>query len=443
MLPTVPMNSLLILILLIATSGFFALAEMALAASRKSRLQLMADAGDASAACAITIKATPSRFIAATQTGLTTASLLSGIYGEEALTSRLTQLIQSNLPSLHSASTEIAFVLTITLVTAAAIVFGEIIPKRIALAYPEEVAKGVAPFMRWAIVLLAPAIRLLSWSSDRVLALLPFRAAPAVTGVEDILALVDEGELSGSIGKEQSHMLWNVFRLEDRHLAAVMTPLKDVTLIDLSLPHEENLKTLRAKPRGRYPVCRGGMQHVLGLTQSRSVLKAALSGDFRFADLPMNPPLYVPSALTLIELLRIFQEQSADFALVVNEFGVTEGIVTLSDLFETVAGDMMPGADDPEQALAVQRDDGSWLLDGLLPIDNMKDKLGIADLADDAQGLYHTLGGFVVTSLGRIPKPAEKFVAGEWEFEVVNMDHNRVDEVLATRQTTPPEVSDE
>ncbi len=435
------MNALLILILLIAACGFFALTEMALAASRKSRLQVMADAGDTAAARAIAIKATPSRFIAATQTGLTTASLLSGIYGEEALSARLTQLIQTTLPSLHSISTDIAFVLTITLVTAAAIVFGEIIPKRIALAYPEQVAKGVAPFMRWFIVLLAPAIRLLSWSADRVLGLLPFRAAPSVTSVEDILALVDEGELSGSIGKEQSHMLWNVFRLEDRHLAAVMTPLKDVTLIDLSLPHADNLKTIRARPHGRYPVCRGDMQHVLGLTQSRSVLKAALSGDFRFADLPMSPPLYVPSALTLIELLRIFQEQSADFALVVNEFGVTEGIVTLSDLFETVAGDMMPGADDPEQALAVQRDDGSWLLDGLLPIDEMKDKLGIAELDDGAQGLYHTLGGFVVTSLGKIPKPAEKFVAYEWTFEVVNMDHNRVDEVLATRCTTPAAAS--
>lgn len=346
-------------------------------------------------------------------------------------------MIQAHLPGLAAIRTEIAFVLTITVITAAAIVFGEIIPKRIALAYPEEVASRVAPFMRLFIMILAPAIRFLSWSADLVLKLLPFRSAPAVTGVEDILALVDEGEQAGSIGKEQSHLLWNVFRLEDRHLAAVMTPLKDVALIDLALPHEENLNTIRAAPHGRYPICRGGLHSVLGLAESRAVLKAALSGEFRFADLPMNPPVYVPSALTLIELLRIFRQQNTDFAFVVNEFGVTEGVVTLSDLFETVAGDMMPGATDPDQALAVQRDDGSWLLDGLLPIDEMKDKLGIAELDDDAHGLFHTVDGFVVTSMGRIPKRAEKFSTGDWLFEVVDMDRNRVDEVLASRRPVP------
>jgi putative hemolysin len=430
------MNPLLALTLLIFACGFFALAEMSLAASRKARLQQLADAGDKAAGCALAIKSTPSRYIAATQTGLTSASLLSGVYGEEAMAAHLATLIQTHLPALSAVSGQMSFVLTITLVTAAAIVFGEIIPKRLALAYPEEVAKGVAPFMHVFIIVLSPAIRLLSWSADRVLGILPFRSAPAVTRIEDILALVDEGELAGSIGKEQSHLLWNVFRLEDRHLMAVMTPVKDVALIDLAIPHEENLKIIRNLPHGRYPICRGGLQQVLGLAESRSVLKAALSGEFRFADLPMNPPIYVPSALTLIELLRIFREQSADFAFVVNEFGVTEGIVTLSDLFETVAGDMMPGSTNPDQALAVQRDDGSWLLDGLLPIDEMKEKLGLVELADDAQGLYHTVGGFVVTSVGRIPKLAEKFVAGEWQFEVINMDRNRVDEVLASRRTS-------
>jgi putative hemolysin len=428
---------LFILMFLIAACGFFALAEMALAASRKSRLQQLADAGDMAAACALAIKSKPSRFIAATQTGLTTASLLAGIFGEEALVAHLSGLIAIHLPALASIRQEIAFTASMTVITAAAIVFGEIIPKRIALAYPEEVAKGVAPFMRWFIMVLAPAIRLLSWSADLVLSVLPFRAAPAVTGVEDILALVDEGELSGSIGKEQSHMLWNVFRLEDRHLAAVMTPVKDVAWIDLASPHDDNLKTIRAAPHGRYPICQGDMQQVLGLAESRAVLKAALSGEFHFADLPMNPPVYVPLALTLIELLRIFREQSADFAFVVNEFGVTEGIVTLSDLFETVAGDMMPGAMNPDQALAVQRDDGSWLLDGLLPMDEMREKLGITDLPDEAQGRYHTVGGFVITSLGRIPKRTEKFTTGDWEFEVVNMDRNRVDEVLASHQPAP------
>lgn len=152
-----------------------------------------------------------------------------------------------------------------------------------------------------------------------------------------------------------------------------------------------------------------------------------------FADLPLASPLYVPLSLTLIELLKTFRARNADFALVVNEFGVTEGLVTIDDLFQTMAGDMMPGADDPAQSLAVQRDDGSWLLDGLLPIDQLQDKLGLIGVGDEAQGLYHTVGGFVVSHMGKIPKRAEKFRYGEWQFEVVDMDHNRVDEVLVTR----------
>jgi putative hemolysin len=427
------MSALGIVALLILVCAFFALAEMALASSRRSKLQQLADAGDSAAARALHIKATPSRFIAATQTGLTAASLLAGIFGESALAVHIEHFIENSLPALLSVKEEVAITLTVTVVTAFAIVFGEIIPKRIALAYPERVASLVAPFMSLFIRLLAPAIRLLSWSADVVLKLLPIRSVPEVTSIEDILAVVDEGERAGSIAPEESHLLWNVFRLEDRHVAAVMTPLRDVAFIDLERSHAENLHVIREIPHGRYPVCKRSLQHVVGLAESRALLKASLSGELQFADIPLTPPLFVPSSLTLIELLRTFRLHSADFAFVANEFGLTEGVVTLGDLFRTVAGDMMPRANDAGQALAVQREDGSWLLDGLLPLDEMKEKLTPAQFAEDAQGLYHTVGGFVVAHMGKIPRRAEKFRYGGWEFEVVDMDHNRVDEVLATR----------
>ena len=427
------MNALGILALLILTCGFFALAEMALASSRRAKLQQLADAGDTAAARALLIKSTPSRFLAATQTGLTAASLLAGIFGESALAVHVEQFIETSLPMLGRFKEEIAITATVTIVTAVAIVFGEIIPKRIALANPEKVASLVAPFMSFFIMLISPAIKLLSWSADLVLKMLPFRSVPEVTSIEDILAVVDEGERAGSIAPEESELLWNVFRLEDRHVAAVMTPLKNVAFIDLNRSHAENLHVLRDLPHGRYPICKGNLQQLVGLAESRSLLRAALTGDLQFAEIPVTPPLYVPSALTLIELLRSFRLYNADFAFVVNEFGVTEGVVTLADLFETMAGSMMPGADDPAQALAVQRDDGSWLLDGLLPIDEMKEKLELGDAVDETQGLYHTVGGFVVAQMGKIPKRAEKFQLGGWEFEVVDMDHNRVDEILVTR----------
>ena len=434
------MNALAILVLLILICGYFALAEMALASSRRSRLQLLADSGNLSAARALRIKATPSRFIAATQTGLTASSLLAGIFGENALAGHIEHFIEVSVPLLSSIRSEVAITTTIVVVTAFAIVFGEIIPKRIALAYPEQVASRVAPFMELFINVLSPAIRFLSWSADVVLKLLPFRAAPEVTGVEDILAAVDEGERSGAIAPEESHLLNNIFLLEDRHVAAVMTPLKGVAFIDIDRSHVENIHVLRERPHGRYPVCKGNMQQVIGLAESRTLLRTALSGEMHFAELSLTPPLYVPLALTLIELLKTFRRRNADFALVVNEFGVTEGIVTIGDLFQTMAGNMMPGMDDPALALAVQRDDGSWLLDGLLPIDELQDKLELTGLVESAQGLYHTVGGFVVANMGRIPKRAEKFRFGEWEIEVVDMDHNRVDEVLATRTSVPPEV---
>jgi putative hemolysin len=427
------MNALAILILLILICGFFALAEMALASSRRSRLQLLVDAGNQSANRALRIKSMPSRFIAATQTGLTAASLLAGIFGESALSGHVEHFIAAYVPLFDPIRSELSITTTVVVVTAFAIVFGEIVPKRIALAYPEQVASLVAPFMELFIQMLSPAIRFLSWSADVVLKLLPFRSAPEVTGVEDILAAVDEGARSGAIAPEESHLLGNIFLLEDRHVAAVMTPLKDAAFIDLDRSHNENVHVLRERPHGRYPICHGNLQQVVGLAESRTLLRAALSGELSFADLPLASPLYVPLSLTLIELLKTFRARNADFALVVNEFGVTEGLVTIDDLFRTMAGDMMPGADDPAQSLAVQRDDGSWLLDGLLPIDQLQDKLGLIGVGEEAQGLYHTVGGFVVSHMGKIPKRAEKFRYGEWQFEVVDMDHNRVDEVLVTR----------
>jgi putative hemolysin len=427
------MNAIAIVALLIFICGFFALAEMALAASRRSRLQMRVDAGDLAAASALRIKSKPSRFIAATQTGLTAASLLAGIFGETAMAGHIERFITESLPALESVKGEVAITTTVVVVTAFAIVFGEIVPKRIALAYPEQVASLVAPFMHFFIRLLSPAIRLLSWSSDMVLKLLPFRAAPEVIGVDDIMAAIDEGERAGAIAPEESHLVGNVFLLENRHVAAVMTPLKDVAFIDLERSRNENLLVLRDNPHGRYPVCKGDLQHVVGVAESQAMLRVATSGELDFKDLPMTPPLYAPASLTLMELLRLFRDRGAFFALVVNEFGVTEGVVTIADLFQTMAGRMMPGADDPELALAARREDGSWLLDGLLPVDEMQGKLELQGLADEAQGLYHTVGGFVVAHMGRIPKRAEKFRYRGWEFEVVGVDHNRVDEVLATR----------
>ena len=429
------MNALWILILLILLSGLFSLAEMALASARRARLTQLAEAGDGGAATALAIREHPSRLLAATQTGITAAALLMGIYGESALSASIESAITSALPVLSAWGEPIAFTVTIVIVTAVSIILGEIVPKRIALAHPERVAAFCAPFMSLFIRLLSPAIRFLSFMADRVLALLPIRAAPAVTSVEDILAFVDEGQRSGAIAPEESELFGNVLRLEDWRLATIMTPVADVAWLDLLSPREHNLRVLQDAPHSRLPVCKGDLQQVVGIAESHDILKAAMEGDIDFAELPLASPLFVPSTLNLIDLLRTFRQQRANFALVVSEFGLTEGIVTLDDLMYSLVGDMMPLADDTEDALAVRRPDGSWLLDGLLPIDEMKDKLDIRHVPQESLGNYHTVGGFVLASLGRIPRKAERFSWAEWEFEVVDVDRNRVDQVIATRIT--------
>lgn len=427
------MDAFWILILLIVASGFFALAEMALASARPARLRHLAEEGNTKARLALTIKETPSRLLAATQTGITAAALLSGVFGESAMKDALALLLQQLAPGIGVGRDPLALGVTIIVVTALSIVFGEIVPKRIAISQPERVALWCAPAMLLFIRFMGPAIRFLSWASDRVLGLLPVHSAPAVTSVEDILAYVDEGERSGEIAPEESHLLGNIFRLEDRRVAGVMTPASDVAYLDLSRAREFNLDVLRTAPHAQMPICKNDLQHVIGLAESHDILQAALAGEINFAEIPIQPPLFVPGSLTLIALLRTFRHQRSTFAFVINEFGQTEGIVTLDDLLHTVVGDMMPYADDPEESLALRRADGSWLLDGLLPIDEMKEKLGLREFPDEGLGNYHTVGGFILTSLGRIPKKGEYLEWEDWRFEVVDVDRNRIDQILATQ----------
>lgn len=429
------MNALWILVFLVVLSGFFALAEMALASARRGKLAQMADEGDKGAAAAISIKEHPSRLLAATQTGITAAALLMGVYGESALSALFKAAIPANLPLLGEGRDMISFTITIILVTAASIVLGEIIPKRLAIANPERVAAFCAPIMAIFIRLLSPAIHFLSWSADLILAILPFRSAPAITSVEDILAFVDEGTRAGAIAPEESHLLGNVLRLEDRRLAAIMTPTADVAYLDLLAPRERNLRLLREAPHSQLPVCKGDLQQVIGIAESHDILQAAIEGEVDFAEIPLESPVFVPGSLTLIGLLRTLRQQKTTVALVVSEFGVTEGFVTLDDVMLSLVGEMMPLADTPEDALAVRRPDGSWLLDGLLALDEMKDKLEIRTIPHEELGNFHTVGGFVLASLGRIPRKSEQFTCCGWNFEVVDVDRNRVDQVLAIRSS--------
>jgi putative hemolysin len=431
------MSAFWVLVFLIALSAYFSLAEMALASSRRSRLFQMAEDGDHRAKIALNIKDNPSRLLASTQTGITAAALLMGVYGESALSNYFGNVVVNHLPMLAQWSAGISLSITIIIVTAVTIVLGEIVPKRIAIARPELVATRCAPFMSLFIRLLSPATHLLSWLADRILNLLPVEHAPEVTSIEDILAYVDEGERCGTLAPEESQLVGNVLRLDDRRLASIMTPIADIAWLNLIGPREENLRILREAPHSHLPVCKGDLQHVIGIAESHDILQSAIDAEIDFGDIPLEQPLFVPTTLTLIDLLRTFRKQKSTVALVVSEFGHTEGIVTVDDLMMSLVGEMMPMSDSPEDSLAVRRADGSWLLDGLLAIEDMKDKLEISSVPLEELGNFHTVGGFVLASLGRIPRKTERFSWSGWDFEVVDVDRNRVDQVLATQHVEP------
>jgi putative hemolysin len=315
-------------------------------------------------------------------------------------------------------------------ITFATIVVGEIIPKRIALARPEAIASLLAPLMAMFAKVTQPFIWALSAASEKILALFPFKESEAHVAADEIRAMISAGRRDGELDETAGELLGNVFRLDDRKVAGIMTPANDIIYLDLQEPSAVNLEKIQTRKVSRFLVCKGGLTQVMGYIESRELLQRLLAGEpLDMGKLPTHAMHFIPNTQSLIGVLEFFREQKTHLALVVNEFGQIEGLVTMSDLLSAVVGDVPSSID--ELPLAVQREDGSWLLDGLLPIDEMKEKLGLTSLPEEDLGNYHTVGGFVITTVGHIPKKAEVFDWNGWRFEVVDMDRNRVDEVFA------------
>jgi putative hemolysin len=419
-----------ILVLLILLSGFFAMSEMSIGASRIAILTQMAEQGNEGARIAAALRSQPSRLLAATQTGLTALATLLGVFGEAMWVPRIEESIKTDIAILAFASYPLALLVVVGSITFATIVVGEIIPKRIALAKPEAIAALLAPSMALFARITRPFIWALSVASEKLLALFPFKESAAHVAADEIRAMITAGRRDGGLDETAGELLGNVFRLDDRKVASVMTPANAIIYLDLQAPSEINLEKIKSHSVSRFLVCKGGLSQVMGYIESRELLQHLLAGNqLDLGKLPTHAIQFIPNTQSLIGVLEFFRTQKTHLAIVVNEFGQTEGLVTLSDLLSSVVGDVPSSVD--ELPLAVQREDGSWLLDGLLPLDEMKDKLGLTTLPEEELGNYHTVGGFVITAVGRIPKKAETFDWHGWRFEVVDMDKNRVDEVFA------------
>ncbi len=419
-----------IILLLIVLNGIFAMSEIAVVSSRKARLQRMAEDGSQGAAAALKLHSEPSRFLSTIQVGITSIGILSGAVGEAALADPLTQWL-SQFPLLGESARVIALSLTVVLLTYMSVVVGELVPKQLALLGPEGIASLVARPMGWLSRLTAPLVWLFSASSGAILRLFGARRSdePPVTD-DEIKVLMGQGAEAGVFHESEQEIVSNVLRLDEQRVAAIMTPRKDMYLVDLAESEAEVRRQVAECPYARVVVCEDGLDRVLGILQRGDLLKPVLENAPFNVRKALRPPVYVPESVTTTHLLESLRRNRAQFALVIDEYGEVQGLVTLNDVLAAIVGDMPSQDDDGEQDV-VEREDGSYLMDGGLSIERLKSVLEVKEeLPGEEENAFHTLGGLVMHQLGRVPVEADHFHLAGWRFEVVDMDKNRVDKVL-------------
>jgi putative hemolysin len=419
-----------IILLLIIMNGFFAMAEIALVAARKARLQPLVEVGNPGAQAALELKADPSRLLSTVQIGVTVIAILSGTFGEATLGDTLQRQLESYEGFVARYAHVVSMAVVVIGISYFSLILGELVPKRIALVHPERIAATLARVMRAIASVGAPIEWFLSASTDLVLRLMPVRSqGTAPVTDEEISFMLREGVATGHIPEAETAIVEMALRLGDRRASAVMTPRTRIQLLDLDDPEEENRRKIRESAHSRFPVVQGGSQQVIGIVQARDLLAAALAGqpfDLRTAT---RPPLYLPNTVTVLRVLEVFKTSAEPMALVVDEYGDLEGLVTQSDILEALVGDI-PGPADADQRV-VRREDGTCLIDGMVGLDELRQILGVSHLpGEDAD--FHTLGGYVMARLNRVPMVADRITAAGYRFEVVKMDGRRVDRVLVS-----------
>ena len=433
-----------ILIALIILNGVFAMSEIALVTARKARLQKLIDEGDTAAAAALQLGENPTRFLSTVQIGITSIGVLNGIFGEAALAKPLAEWL-SNLGMDSSYASTVATAFVVVAITYVSIVVGELVPKRLGQTNPEAIARLVAKPINLLAKLTKPFVLLLTWSTQGLLKLLGVRENNDSTVTEDeIHAVLAEGTTSGAIEQNEHTMIRNLFRLDDRQISSLMVPRSDVVCLDVSLPFADNMAIVESHDHARYPVIDGSFENLLGVINSRQWLGNALKGQRELIESKelIQKPIYIPETITGMELLESFKLSGAPMAFVIDEYGEMQGIVTVRDLTEAITGEFV--TEDPSDAWAVQRDDGSWLLDGHIPIVELKDRLDLKNVPEEEKGRYQTLSGMMMLLTGKLPAVTDKVVWENWEFEVVDMDGKIIDKIQATKLQEPSiEMSDE
>jgi len=427
---------LVIIVVLVLANGLFAMAEIALVSARKARLQQLANEGNARARTALDLANDPGDFLSTVQVGITLIGILAGALGGATIATELAAKFRG-VAVLEPYSEALGLGLVVVGITYLSLIIGELVPKQLALNNPERVAIAMAPLMRLLSGLAFPVVWLLSTSTDAVLRLLRIRpsAEPPVTEAE-IHALLQQGTQAGVLESTEHEMMRGVLRLGDRRVEALMTPRPEIVWLDPEAPPEETRQRITECVHSRFLVARESLDHVPGVVQAKDLLAHTLTDQPIDLQTTLEQPLYVPESMQALQVLERFKESGTHTALVVNEYGGLDGLVTPTDILEAIVGDI-PEAGEAAEPSAVQREDGSWLVDGMMPVDEFKDLFRTGPLPGEAEHVYQTVAGFVILQLGHIPAPAEHFDWGGWRFEVMDMDGRRIDKVLLTPVPPP------
>ncbi|MCU0479643.1 MAG: hemolysin family protein [Anaerolineae bacterium] len=416
---------ILIIIFFTLINGVLAMSEAAIISSRKARLTQRAERGDTGAKIALELSQNPNRFLSTVQIGITLIGILAGAFGGATIAEDLgAQLAQIEFLSPYS--DVLAVFLVVLLTTYLSLIIGELVPKRIAIQNPENIARIVAPAMRFISKATYPLVWFLSLSTDIVLSLLRVKATDnsAVTE-EEIHVMIDEGTQAGIFDETEQDMVTGIFRLDDMPVKSLMTPRRDMAVLDIHDTHDELITKISESGHSRYPVIDDSPEHIIGVVRASDLLRCSLK------HIPINlqalssPPLFIPESATAADVLALFKRHKQQFGFVIDEEGAIEGIITLHDILEAVIGDISSEPD------VVSREDGSFLVDGAMPIETFKDLIEVDELPEEDR--YSTLAGFIFFELGKIPTTGDSFIWGNYKFEVMDMDGNRVDKVLIMR----------
>ena len=417
--------------LLLIANGIFAMSEIAIVTARKSRLQELANNGKAKARAALDLANNPNRFLSTVQVGITLVGILAGAFGGGAIREWLATQLHS-IPIIAPYSRSLALGIVVLTITYFSVIVGELVPKRLALGHPESIAMFMAPVMRLLLAVGAPLVHLFTFSTDLVFRLVGKRFDErTVVSEEEITTLLQQGTEAGVFHETEQEMVEAVFQLGDMSARGLMTTRTQIIWLDLNDSVEEIRAKLSDSGHSRFPVCEGSLDNVVGIVQAKDLLTNFLSGKNVELKATMQPADFAPKSMTALQLLDHIKKTSSHIVLVVDEYGGTEGLLTHHDILEAIAGDMPLGTT-PIEPKAVQRKDGSWLLDGMLSVEEFKELFHIEDLPGEKKDSFQTLGGFLFTQMGRVPSVAESFEWNTLRFEIVDMDGKRIDKVLVS-----------